>query len=525
MLFLNKFKKLENFKKVVEEKVSALNFKKQKGANPEDESKVSPSLEKNISIITKLFQDDDSFVTRRIVNEHKSYNFFICYCDGVVNTQIINDFIIRPLMRNELPMHKKLTADEIINNIVMVSEINKLSEFGKIIETVTYGDTILFVDGIDEAIVINSRFFTTRTVAEPDAEKILSGPREGFTEGLMTNLSLIRRKLRTNDFKIRAYTLGERTKTQMFICYIDGIANKTVIDELYKRLDKLKIDGVLDSNYIAELIRDNSYSPYSTMGYTERPDVVVAKLLEGRVALVVDGTPVVLTIPFLFIENFQSNEDYYLNFFYSSFTRMLRMISYFLTITVPALYIGIFAFHLETMPPQLMVSIASERISVPLPAALEAYLMLLIFDILREAGMRMPSNAGQALSIVGALVIGQAAVEAKLIAAPMIIIVGIVGITNLLVPKMNSAVMIVRFGLLTLSSFFGLTGIVLGVAAMVVHMCNLKSFGVPILSSLSSLKYQDVKDSVVRSPWPEMINRPTELTSNLTRMDNDEQSN
>ena len=339
----------------------------------------------------------------------------------------------------------------------------------------------------------------------------------------MTNLSLIRRRLRTNELKIKSYTLGERTKTQMSICYIDGLVKKSVLDELYKRLNKIKMDGVLDTNYIAELIRDNSYSPFRTTGYTERPDVVVAKLLEGRVALVLDGTPVVMTIPYLFIENFQSNEDYYLSYYYTSFQRILRIVSYFLTISVPAIYIGAFAFHLETMPAQLMVSIASERISVPLPGGIEAYLMLIIFDILKEAGMRMPSSAGNALSIVGALVIGQAAVEAKLIAAPMIIVVSIVGITGLLVPKMNASISIVRFALLTIACVFGLTGVVLGMSAVLIHILNLNSFGVPVLSSLNKFKFQDVKDSVVRSPWQTIIKRPPELAADKIRMNNNDQ--
>lgn len=519
MNFFNIFKPLKKSKnkdKIIQNSISEL-------SPPTKTNDISSSLKENISLLENLFKDDDTFVTRHIKNANNSAHFFIAYCDGVVNSQVINDYIIKPLVNSNLPGTKKSTANEIIENVVLVSEATKSNDIKKIIESITYGDTILFTEGLAEAIILNSKFFTTRSITEPDAEKILSGPREGFTEGLMTNLSLIRRKLRTNELKIKSYTLGERTKTQMCICYIDGIVNKNVLKELYKRLDKIKMDGVLDTNYITEQIRDNTYSPFRTTGYTERPDVVVAKLLEGRVALVLDGTPVVMTIPYLFVENFQSNEDYYLSYYYTSFQRILRFVSYFLTISVPAIYIGAFAFHLETMPPQLMVSIASERISVPLPAALETYLMLIVFDILKEAGMRMPSNAGQALSIVGALVIGQAAVSAKLVAAPMIIIVAIVGITNLLVPKMNASIILIRFTLLTFACIFGLTGVVLGLSALLVHLLNLESFGVPVMSSLNNFKFQDVKDTVVRSPWQTMIKRPPELADDKIRMNNDEQ--
>lgn len=236
--------------------------------------------------------------------------------------------------------------------------------------------------------------------------------------------------------------------------------------------------------------------------------MVAAKLLEGRIAIFLDGTPVVLTVPYLFIENFQSSEDYYMNFFYTSFSRMLRILGFFMTITVPGFYIAIVAFHHEMLPTPLLINIASERTGVPLPAAAEAFIMLIVFDILRETGVRMPSNIGQALSIVGALVIGQAAVEARLVAAPMIIIVGITGITGLLVPRMNAPIIFVRIFILIGSSIFGLFGMMLTLCALFIHMLNLDSFGVSQLTPSGRLQFQEIKDIVIRAPWWTMIQRP-----------------
>ena len=302
-------------------------------------------------------------------------------------------------------------------------------------------------------------------------------------------------------------TLGRITKTKACVCYVDRLVNPRILDELYRRLEKIDIDGVLDTNYITELIRDFPFSPFRTTGYSERPDVVVGRLLEGRIAVFLDGTPDVLTVPYLFIENFQSSEDYYLSFFYTSVARALRIIGFFLTVTVPAAYITVVAYHHEILPTALIVNIANERKNVPLPAAAEAYLMLAVFDILRETGVRMPSNVGQALSIVGALVVGQAAVDAKLVAAPMIIVVALTGITSLLIPKMNAPIIYLRVFLLTLATAFGLFGFILGGAVMAIHIMHLHSFGVPQVALTGSLRYQEVKDTWFRGPWWAMRTR------------------
>lgn len=484
---------------------------------PFEDCKFTASLDENMAIVKKLFTDTDIVRYKLIPGDEKdAARYFLVFCDGVVNSQVINDNIVRPLMTIP-PGEAPTLIDALLASVVQVGEGKKIDGFKQLIESVTYGDTILFAENCAQAAAFNTKQFNLRSIGEPDNEKVLTGPREGFTESLMSNLSQVVRRLRTHDLKTRQFSLGRRTQTGVCVCYLDSLANKNILQELLLRLKQIDIDGVLDSNYLTELIRDHKYSPFRTTGYTERPDVVVGKLLEGRIAIFVDGTPIVLTVPYLFIENFQSNEDYYFSFYYASFARILRIAAFFLTVAVPGLYIAVVAFHQEMLPLQLLMRIALERQSVPLPAAVEAVVMLLVFDILRETGIRMPSNIGQALSIVGALVIGQAAVEASLVAAPMIIVVAATGITSLLVPKLNAPVIYCRIFLLLLASTFGFFGFSVGLSVMLIHINNLTSFGVEQLSLKGRFNIQDSKDILVRAPWWIMRKRPANLTEDMVR--------
>lgn len=485
-------------------------FEKEKG-------RVS-SYEETLAYFKDVFKDDDPIEYREIlIGQNTDMRACLIFCDGLTDAQLIDNFLIRPLMKLEGARAGDFTADSLISNVLQINCAKKTRDMCEVIQAITYGDTLLLAEGIDESLIFSTKSFTTRSVTEPEGETVLSGPREGFTEIMMTNLSMVRRRLRTEKLKMRYYCLGKQTNTQICIAYLDGIAKPEILKELYKRLDEIDIDSILDANYITELITDNKWSPFPSTGYTERPDVIAAKLLEGRIAIFVDGTPVVLTLPYLFIENFQSNEDYYLNFYYTTFSRMLRFLGFFLTIMVPGIYIAVVAYHQEMLPAPLIISVAIERKNVPLPAAFEALIMLVVFEILRETALRMQTNVGQALSIVGALVVGQAAVEAKLIAAPMIIVIALTGITSLLVPKMNAAILLLRFGILILASCMGFLGVTVGFALMLAHVLSLKSFGLWQVASSSQITLPGMKDMLVRAPWDKMIIRPKQISVNDKR--------
>lgn len=505
------FKKLFTQRgKSIEEKLDKLNI-------PIDERPILDSFEMNISTLKQIFHDMDMIQFRMIQGTgEKPLRCYLAYCDGMTNDEIINNNIIKPLM-SPVPKENRSSIETLLAETIQIAGAKTIASFKDVIEGITSGDTILFVEGAGKAAVLNTRQISTRAIDEPENEKTLGGPREGFTESMLQNLTQVVRRVHSNDLKIKTMNLGRRTKTQICVCYFDTLADKKTLNTLLEQLNKIDIDGVLDSNYITELIRDNRHSPFRTTGYTERPDVVLGKLLEGRIAVFVDGTPMVLTVPYLFIENFQNGEDYYFSYYYTSFARLLRICAFILTVSVPGLYIAAVAFHQEMLPLQLLIRIVLERQSVPLPAAFEAVIMLFVFDLLRETGIRMPSNIGQPLSIVGALVIGQAAVEAKLVAAPMIIVVAATGITGLLVPKLNAPIIFWRLILLFMSSSFGFFGLTIGFSWMIIHINNLSSLGVPQTTLSGRLRFQENKDILLRAPWSTMIKRPENLTSNQTR--------
>jgi spore germination protein KA len=328
---------------------------------------------------------------------------------------------------------------------------------------------------------------------------------------------MIRRRLPTPDLCVETATIGRRTDTFVFICYLDSLVNKKVLKELKRRLKKIDIDGVLDSNYISELITNAPFSPLKTIGSTERPDIVAARLLEGRVAVMVDGTPVVLTLPYLFSENFQSDDDYYLNFLVASVGRILRYLCFFLALSVPAIYLALITVHKSLLPTSLAISISGARNGVPFPSVIEALLLIGIFEILRETGLRMPQNVGHALSIVGGLVIGQAAVEAKLVSAPMLIIIALSGIAGLMLPRLKGIISYGRVILVLLAHIWGLFGYLTGLCALLILIFSLNSFGIDYTSSLKQIDFQSFKDTLIRAPWRNMINRPVGISKNRIR--------
>ena len=483
--------------------------------------KLQTSLQDNIAAIRTLFADVDAVHYRDI--ENRGHSFCLIYGDGLVNSDRLDAHVLRPLMlTDQLPPvgqgDTPQLLETIIRQVVPVSGIRQVNDWDSIVASLTYGDALLLVNSVPVGLILDVKGFNLRANTEPDSERILSGPREGFSEALLSNLALLRRKIRSQEMKVKYRVLGEQTRTQIAVVYMEDLINKEILQELNQRLERIHMDGILDANYITEMIRDNTWSAFRTIGYTERPDVVAAKLLEGRIAVFVDGTPVVLTVPYLFVENFQSNEDYYLSFYYTSFSRALRMVGLLLSITVPALYIAIISYHHEMLPLPLMINIAKDSHNVPLPAAFECMLLLLMFDILRETGIRMPSPIGQALSILGALVVGQAAVEAELVAAPMIIVVAVSGITSLLIPKMNASLIFMRLFLLVLGSTLGFLGLVLGLSYLLIRVLSLESFGISQVARDEHFQYQEIKDTFIRAPWWQMRTRRPVLSANQTRM-------
>ena len=478
----------------------------------------SDKLEANVKYIRDIFASDDTLQFRYLSGTPNSeLQFCLIFADGMINNKLMNDDIIFPLMNYEFPNNTDDLMELILRHVIHSNSAEKTTDMEKIVQAIVYGDTVLFADRCIYSLILNTKGWSTRSIAEPESERVLRGPREGCNESLLVNISMLRRKLRTPDLKLRYATFGRRSHTKVSLCYLDSIVNRNALTELEKRLGQIDIDGMLDSNYIAELVKETPLSPLETVGSSERPDVIAANLLEGRIALFVDGTPVVLTVPHLFIEFFQSDEDYYLNYVFATIGRILRILAFFISISLPAIYISMVTYHQEMLPTPLLLSISSARQNVPFPTSLEMLLMLIVFEMLRESGARMPGIMGQALSIVGALVIGQAAVEAKIISAPIIIIIALTGICGLMIPRLKGFVILQRFFLMGFSCIMGLYGYLLGMLAMLALLYGTYSFGVPIMPNVYAGKPQDYKDIFCRIAWPKMVTRPSELTKDLTR--------
>ena len=469
---------------------------------------ISASLESNIQEIERRFGRDGTLLQRRFSPLSKQDGGLDCclFCiDGLVNSALINDYIIRPVVLLETPVPKEQDPILFLERQVMQSnEIRRVSKFSELMPRLLYGDTVVFCRGSRQALVIGSKGFAKRGIAEPPNEPYLKGPREGFTEPLLHNLAMLRRKLRTERLRYEYFTLGDTSGTACCLCYLEDVADRCALAELRQRLSRVRIDGVLDSNYVAELISDSHLAPVRTTGTTERPDVVAAKLLEGRIALMVDGSPVVLTVPHILLELFQAGEDYYVNYTFAGINRVLRILGFFLSISVAPIYLAMVGYHQELLPLPLLLSISQATQGVPFPAMVEVLLLLFQFEVLREAGSRTTSSLGQTLSVVGGLVIGQAAVEAKMVAAPTLIIVAFSGITGLIAPKLKSAVFLSRLLLILLANFYGIYGYFIGLVLLVAWLARMRSFGVPMLSGLPMSRKGSGEDSYLRPPFPLM---------------------
>lgn len=456
-------------------------------------------LDENIARMKAFFKHDNTFICRVVQGRGSPpLRAALFFFDGMVQSSAINESIVKPI---SLWTGTPLPMDAVIDEVLHIDDCPFDPPMEKLLSAFLYGDTIVLVDGDSRPAVVNTKGFAKRGPDEPDNEKVLRGPREGFTEAFMGNLALIRRRLRTPRLCFEFFEVGSVSHTTVSICYIDGIADQTILQDVKRRVQSVELDAILDANYLNEIIRDDRHSPFPTAGFTERPDIVAAKLLEGRIAIVVDGTPVTLTLPHILQETFQANDDYYISYLYTNLTRWLRVLGFVLTLTLPAMYVALLTWHQEMIPTRLLFSIAASRQGVPFTTFTEAVGTLIVFEILKEAGTRTPDTIGQALSIVGGLVLGQAAVEARFVSAPMVIVIAFSGVTALIVPKLRTATLVFRFFLLVCAAVLGLYGVLLGWGLILAHICGLTSFGIPYLTNILSAERHSSRDVLLRFPW------------------------
>ena len=434
----------------------------------------------------------------------------------VNNSQQIEG-IIKPLMFEKDSDNRPengYTANYIMEKILYTNDVVESGSTNELIQGCTSGDTILLLENNNTGLIISTRGFETRSITEPSTEQVVRGPREGFTENFRTNTSLLRRKIKNPNLKLDSVIKGKKTSTDVCVAYIEGVANPKLVKLVKQRIKNLNIDSVLDNGYIEQYIEDSPFSIFATIGHTEKPDVAASKILEGRVAILVDGSPFALTIPFLFIENFHTSEDYYMRPLFASLIRILRLISFIVSIFLVPAYIAFSTFHQELIPTTLLFTIANAREGTPFPASVEALILVLSFEILREAGLRLPRPVGQAISIVGALIMGDAAVAAGIVGAPVVIAVAISAVGTFVTPEIVDIIALLRIIFILLASVLGGFGITIGLLGMLIHLATLKSFGTNYFDTI--IPSGDTKDSFVRMPLWAMQKRPKEIAYNDT---------
>ena len=474
---------------------------------------ISKILNNNREKIKSMFNNTSDLVIYEFETV-SNIKLMVCYIEGFIDKDLLDKDIIKPIILN-------LDNPKDIEKIIYISGMEESSSLQEVADNMIYGSVALFIDRISKCYIISLNCWEKRAIEEPQAEAVVRGSKEGFIEDLTTNKVMIRRRIRNNDLVFEDYIIGKETKTKISIAYIQGIVNENILKEVKKRIDNIDIDGILESGYIEQLIEDSHISLISTIGNTQKPDVVAGKLLEGRVAVLCDNTPHVLTMPKFFIEDIQSSEDYYSRPFYATFLRWLRIFSLFLSIILPGLYVALQTFHQEMIPTVLLITMAGAREGVPFPAVIEAFLMTLILELIKESGIRLPKAVGSAVSIVGALVLGQAAVEAGIVSAPMVIIVAATAIAEFAVPPLTESIIIYRFVFIFLGGFMGLYAITCGLIMIIIHIISLNSFGVPYAFPLAPENKQGLKDSVVRFPLRDLIFRPKALEKrNIRRQRN-----
>jgi spore germination protein KA len=467
-----------------------------------NDSTISTGLAANKTMLDTLFAKCDDYAVYDFLLEKPGKPACLFYFNGLTDKKAVNSFL-QALSAAESPKTESVDWYEWVRQHLDHCHIYKTASALMIADGLLSGETALFLDQYAECIMVGSSGLETRQISEPVTEGVVKGPREGFTESIVTNLTLLRRKVKTPALKMERYILGANTKTEIRISYVEGIASDPIVQEVRRRILDIKADSILESQYIEEAIEDETFTLFPQMDSTERPDKVAAAVLTGKIAIFVDGTPFVIIVPVIMANFFLSTEDYYQRYPFAFFIRPLRYAAAVLSFLLPAIYISITTFHQEMVPTPLMISIVNSYENVPFPLFFEALLLEITFEVLREAGIRLPRTIGQAVSIVGGLVIGQAAVQAGLVSYGMVIVVSLTGIMSFVIPSYSMAITLrlLRFVFMIIGSTLGMYGVLLGLLILHLHLASLRSFGLPYLSPFGPAKLKDMTEILGRLSW------------------------
>lgn len=500
--------------------------KKKESPADEEKSDISKQLSENLNVIEERFSvplNGDLIIRKFDITVKDSViPAFLVFFDGLVNTKVINDDILQPLMLLS-NLDFKSDRDDVLtyirSHILPHNQLKEARTHQEVIDMVFFGGCGIYIDSLDVAFVADVKDFPGRSVERPNNELVIRGPQEGFTECLRGNTALIRKRLMDQNLISEDITVGRRSKTPCSILYIRDIANSSLVAEVRRRLKSIETDHIMDAGELEQFIEDNPSLPAPQIIATERPDRVCAMLTEGRVAIIMHGSPFALVVPITNSDIIYSAEDQYLRFPYSNLLRVIRVLAVLMSLLLPGIFLAITNYHHEMIPTDLMLAILSDREKVPFPSVVEVFLMEISFELIREAGIRIPGPIGPTLGIIGALILGQAAVEANIVSPILIIIVAVTGLGSFAIPNFSAgfAFRILRFGFIILAALSGFLGITVGLVLMGLWMVNTKSFGVPFVSPVAPRTTGGFSDAVFKSPVWKQEKRPDFMNTKKKR--------
>ena len=473
------------------------------GSRKQARVRLNRDLMENMVKVRALSQNSTDLLERQI--EVSGVPVAILMCEGMVNLQLFTQILVRPL--TELSLENadgEAVARWVSRETVLSGDQKEFFTYDELFSFLMAGFVVLLIDGVDRGIACGMQGYNFRSVSEPSTEMNITGSREGFVEPIRVNQTMIRRRLRSPSLKFEMYPIGEKSRTDICLVYLTDTADPRMVEEVKRRLGKLSSDILLSQGYLRPYLEGQPLSPFSSVGTTERPDTLCAKINEGRIGILVDGTPFALVVPYLFEEHFQSMDDYSYRPYYGSFIRLLKYFAFLLSIFLPGGYVAITSFSPEMLPDSLLFNIAASEQQTPFSMMTEALVIHLIYEIMREAGLRLPRPVGHAVSIIGALVIGDAAVKAGIIGSSMVMVVALTALSSFVVPSLYEPAAILKFVFILVGGTWGLFGISVGFVLLLTNLCALESLGVPIMAPLSPCAPADLRDGLWRTGWKKL---------------------
>ncbi len=429
----------------------------------------------------------------------------IVYLDGFSDKDLLERTLVTPLITTKYD--KNIDIDFLQNTLTYFERIIEINDYKNAVDIIADGDVVIFTKD-NKMYTLSYKSYPTRSISEPETSMVVKGPREGFIEDMKVNTLLLRRRLRSNNFVINTLKVGKYTKTSVAICYIEGIADNHLVDKLKRKIEKINIDGILDSSYVAKFLSNNNYSIFKQEGTTEKPDICVSKMLEGKVAIIVDGSPIVLTYPYAIIEDLQDSHDYIVRSPRATMLRILRLIAVVTAVFLPCLYVVMQEFHYEMFPIKLLQSVANSTENIPLTPSLEMLFVILLFEVLNEASIRMPKYVGMALGVVGAIVLGETGVKSGLISSPAVLIASLSSIGMYCLPDLVGSISVLRIVFVLICTVTGLFGLVSAVLITIGYMARIEIYDTPYLAPYAPMIYSDMKDGVNKVGLRDMKLRP-----------------